>query len=98
MLNISFSLYRGKRKRIPLTVHSASHQETLEKIINGEAFLGSLKISKSRKGIWYTLISVSMDVPDARLVNDWIGVDRGKIILQLQHYLIVSVIFGLVNK
>ncbi len=78
LFTISFSLYRGKRKRIPLTVHSASHQETLEKIINGEASLGSLKISKSRKGIWYALISVSMDVPDARLVNDWIGVDRGQ--------------------
>ncbi|MDJ0520160.1 MAG: hypothetical protein QNJ74_29195 [Trichodesmium sp. MO_231.B1] len=78
LFTISFSLYRGKRKRIPLTVHSASHQETLEKIINAEAFLGSLKISKSRKGIWYALISVSMDVPDARLVNDWIGVDRGQ--------------------
>ncbi|NET43338.1 transposase [Okeania sp. SIO2B3] len=78
LFTISLSLYRGQRKRIPLTVHSASHQETLEKIINGEAFLGSLKISKSRKGIWYALISVSMDVPDARLVNDWIGVDRGQ--------------------
>ncbi|WP_293116619.1 transposase [Okeania sp. SIO1I7] len=72
------SLYRGQRKRIPLTVHSASHQETLEKIINGEAFLGSLKISKSRKGIWYAVISVSMDVPDARLVNDWIEVIIGQ--------------------
>ncbi|NES06950.1 MAG: hypothetical protein F6K22_31565 [Okeania sp. SIO2F4] len=65
-------------ERIPLTIHSASHQETLEKILNQEAFLDSLKISKPRKGIWYALISVSMDVPDARLVNDWIGVDRGQ--------------------
>ena len=73
LFTISLSLYRGQRKRIPLTIHSASHQETLEKILNQEAFLDSLKISKSRKGIWYALISVSMDVPDARLVNDWSG-------------------------
>ncbi|MDJ0514868.1 MAG: transposase [Trichodesmium sp. MO_231.B1] len=78
LFTVSLSLYRGKKKRIPLTVHSASHQETLDKIINGDAFLGSLKISKSRKGIWYALISVSMDVPEPGLVNGWIGVDRGQ--------------------
>ena len=78
LFTISLSLYRGRKKRIPLTVHSASHQETLEKIINEEARLGSLKISKSRKGIWYALISVSMDVPEPDLVNGWIGVDRGQ--------------------
>lgn len=78
LFTVSLSLYRGQRKRIPLTVHSASHQETLEKIINGDAANGSLKISKSRKGIWYALISVSMDVPEPGLVNGWIGVDRGQ--------------------
>ncbi len=78
LFTVSLSLYRGKKKRIPLTVHSASHQETLDKIINGDAFLGSLKISKSRKGIWSALISVSMDVPEPGLVNGWIGVDRGQ--------------------
>lgn len=78
LFTISLSLYRGQRKRIPLIVHSASHQETLEKMIHGGAFLGSLKISKSRKGIWYALISVSMDVPEPGLVNGWIGVDRGQ--------------------
>ncbi|MGB3510314.1 MAG: transposase [Microcoleaceae cyanobacterium] len=78
LFTISLSLYRGQRKRIPLTVHSASHQETLDKIIHKEAVNGSLKISKSRKGIWYALISVSMDVPEPELVNSWIGVDRGQ--------------------
>ncbi|MGB3509730.1 MAG: transposase [Microcoleaceae cyanobacterium] len=78
LFTISLDLDRGQRKRIPLTVHSASHQETLEKMINGDAFLGSLKISKSRKGIWSALISVSMDVPEPELVNNWIGVDRGQ--------------------
>ena len=75
---VSFSLYRGAKKRIPVSFHSASHQEILEKIINKEVKLGSLKISKSRVGVWYALISVSMDVPDAYRPVDWIGVDRGQ--------------------
>ncbi len=78
LFTVSFSLYRGAKKRIPLSVHSASHQNTLEKIINKEAKLGSLKISKSRFGVWYGLISVSMDVPDADSPVNWIGVDRGQ--------------------
>ncbi len=78
LFTVSLSLYRGVKKRIPLSVHSASHQNTLEKIINGKAKLGSLKISKSRKGVWYALVSVSMDVPDAYEPVDWIGVDRGQ--------------------
>ena len=77
LFTVSFGLYRGAKKRIPLSVHSASHKSTLEKIIKSEAKLGSLKISKSRIGIWYALISVSMDVPDAYEPNGWIGVDRG---------------------
>ena len=78
LFTVSLSLYRGAKKRIPLSVHSASHQATLEKIINTEAKPGSLKISKSRKGVWYALISVSMDVPDTYQPVDWIGVDRGQ--------------------
>ncbi len=35
-------------------------------------------ICKSKKGIWYALISVSMEVPDAGEVKGWIGVDRGQ--------------------
>ena len=78
IFTVSFSLYRGAKKRIPISVHAASHQTTLEKILNKEAKLGSLKISKSRSGVWYALISVSMDVPDAYRSVDWIGVDRGQ--------------------
>ena len=78
LFTVSFSLYRGAKKRIPLSIHSASHQSALEKVINSEAILGCLKISKSRKEIWYALISVSMDVPDADSPVDWIGVDRGQ--------------------
>lgn len=47
-------------------------------MILGKAKLGSLKLYKSKKGIWYALISVSTDVPDAGEVKGWIGVDRGQ--------------------
>ncbi|MFB2976284.1 RNA-guided endonuclease TnpB family protein [Microseira sp. BLCC-F43] len=75
---VAFNLLRGRKGRIPLEVHHASHIETLEKVIAGEAKLGSIKICKTKKGIWYALISVSMEVPDAGQVKGWIGVDRGQ--------------------
>lgn len=78
LYSLSFSLYRGRKGRIPLQVHSASHSEALDKLIAGEAKLGSLKLCKSKKGIWYALISCSMEVPDAGDVKGWIGVDRGQ--------------------
>ncbi len=78
LYNLSFSLYRGRKGRIPLHVHSASHSEVLDQLIAGVAKLGSLKLCKSKKGIWYALISVSMEVPDAAGVKGWIGVDRGQ--------------------
>ncbi len=75
---LSFSLYRGRKGRIPLEIHSASQTAALDKLILGEAKLGSLKLCKSKKGIWYALISVSMEVPDAKEVENWVGVDRGQ--------------------
>jgi IS605 OrfB family transposase len=78
LYTLSFSLYRGRKGRIPLQVHSASHNDVLDKLIAGEVKLGSLKVCKSKKGIWYALISVSMEVPDAAGVIGWIGVDRGQ--------------------
>lgn len=75
---VAFNLFRGKKGRIPLLVHRASYAEILDKIIAGNTKLGSIKICKSKKGIWYTLISVSMEVPDAGEVKGWIGVDRGQ--------------------
>lgn len=75
---VSFSLYRGRKGRIPLSVHSASHVEVLDKIVEGDAKLGSLKLWKSKQGIWYAFISVSMEVPDAYEGKGWIGVDRGQ--------------------
>lgn len=78
MYGVAFNLLRGRKGRIPLEIHSASHSEALDKLITGEAKLGTLKICKSKKGIWYALISVSMEVPDAKEVERWIGVDRGQ--------------------
>jgi putative transposase len=75
---VGFNLYRGRKGRIPVQVHSASHSEILDKLLAGEVELGSLKLCKSKKGIWYALISVSMEVPGASDVSGWIGVDRGQ--------------------
>jgi IS605 OrfB family transposase len=76
---LTSSAFRHIEKgRIPLAVHQASHAELLDRAIAGEAKFGSIKLCKSRKGIWYALISVSMEVPDAGQVNGWIGVDRGQ--------------------
>lgn len=75
---VAFNLLRGRKGRIPLDVHAASHPNVLDKVIDGSAKLGSLKICKSRKGIWYALISVLMEVPNADEVKGWIGVDRGQ--------------------
>jgi putative transposase len=78
LYTVAFNLLRGRKGRIPLEIHSASHSEALDRLIAGEAKLGTLKICKSKKGVWYALISVSMDVPDAKAVERWIGVDRGQ--------------------
>jgi hypothetical protein len=50
--SVSFGLLRGIKKRIPLEVHVASHRELLEAILNGSAKAGSLKLFRSRRGIW----------------------------------------------
>ena len=75
---VAFNLLRGKKGRLPLSIHHASHNSVLDNIIAKTAKLGSLKLCKSKKGIWYALISVSMEVPDAISVSQWIGVDRGQ--------------------
>ncbi|MGK7962745.1 RNA-guided endonuclease TnpB family protein [Crocosphaera sp.] len=76
--SVAFSIMRGVKKRIPLAIHQCSHGDTLDKIIAKEAKKGSLKLWKSKKNLWYVLLSVSMDVPDAEPVKNWIGVDRGQ--------------------
>jgi len=76
--SVSFGLLRGIKKRIPLEVHVASHRNLLEAIMDGSAKAGSIKLFQSRRGIWYALLSVSMEVPDAEKRDRWIGVDRGQ--------------------
>lgn len=76
--SIGFGILRGIKKRVPLEVHAASHREWLEALLDGRAKAGSLKLVRSRKGIWYACISVSMEVPDADDTGRWIGVDRGQ--------------------
>jgi IS605 OrfB family transposase len=78
LYTLSFSLYRGRKGRIPLSVHPTSHTEVLDKIISKTPKLGSLKLCKSKKGIWYALVSVSMEVPDTYQARSWIGIDRGQ--------------------
>ncbi|MEA5568049.1 MULTISPECIES: transposase [unclassified Anabaena] len=75
---VAFNLLRGRKGRIPLSIHQGSHTDVLDKVISGEAKLGSLKLYKSKKGIWYALISVSMQVAVPQLVKGWMGVDRGQ--------------------
>jgi IS605 OrfB family transposase len=79
--SVSFGLLRGIKKRIPLEVHAASHRETLEALLHGKVKAGSIKLVCSRRGIWYALLSVSMEVPDAKETGRWIGVDRGQNVL-----------------
>lgn len=76
--SVAFGIRRGIKKRIPLEVHEATHGKWLEAILNGVAKTGSIKLSRSRRGIWYALVSCSMEVPDANEVADWIGIDRGQ--------------------
>jgi hypothetical protein len=76
--SVSFGLLRGTKKRVPLTVHHAAHQQWLAAVLDGTAKAGSIKLWCSRKGIWYACLSVSMEVPDAEPTGRWIGIDRGQ--------------------
>lgn len=76
--SVSFGLLRGVKKRIPLEVHVASHRGLLQALLDGQAKAGSIKLFHSRRGIWYALISVTMEVPEAEDTGRWIGVDRGQ--------------------
>jgi transposase len=46
---------------------------------------GSLTLWRSRRGIWYALLSVSMEVPATKQPHGWVGVDRGQ-----RHLAVVS--------
>ncbi|MDA8191885.1 MAG: transposase [Gammaproteobacteria bacterium] len=76
--SLGFGLLRGIKKRVPLEVHAASHRDALTALWEGRAKAGSLMLVRSKKGIWYACLSVSMDVPDAENTGRWVGVDRGQ--------------------
>lgn len=76
--SVSFGLRRGVKKRIPLEVHAASHAELLDAALSGTVKTGSIKLVRSRKGLWYACLSVSKEVPDAVKAGQWVGVDRGQ--------------------
>ena len=76
--SISFNITRIRSNRVPVKVHQSSHVQMLDKILNGEAKQGSLKIVCSKKGVWYACISVSWDVPDGQNTGRHLGIDRGQ--------------------
>jgi hypothetical protein len=76
--SVGFNLLRGMKKRIPLEVCGVPYRGILDALLEGRAKQGSLKLWWSRRGIWYALLSVSMEVPDVEQVRGWIGVDRGQ--------------------
>src|SRR5205085_9338320 len=76
--SLGFNLLRGVKKRIPLEVYGVPCQGLLDALLEGRAKQGSLKVWRSRRGIWYALLSVSMEVPDIEPVRGWVGVDRGQ--------------------
>ena len=71
--SVAFGIVRGIKKRVPLQVDVSVHAEWLDAILNGTAKPGSLKLSRSKRGVWYALISASMEVPDAVDTGKWIG-------------------------
>lgn len=76
--SISFNLHRGRGKRIPLEIHQNKYRNLLDGLLTGSVEKGTLKLWRSKKGIWYALISLSMEVPDSEEPQGWIGVDRGQ--------------------
>lgn len=87
--SLSFSLQHGRSKRIPLEIHQANQTNILAMLLTEQAHKGSMKLWRSRKGIWYALLSVSMEVPDPLLyrshsyavcslkTEQFIGIDMG---------------------
>ncbi|HEY9781174.1 MAG TPA: transposase [Leptolyngbyaceae cyanobacterium] len=62
-------------------MQQSKYQEILDGVLNGFVAKGSIKLWRSKNGIWYALLSVSMQVADAGKPQGWIGVDRGQNIL-----------------
>jgi IS605 OrfB family transposase len=76
--SISFGLWRGVKKRVPLEVHVANHGQVLDAVLDGTAKKGSIKIFQSRKGTWYALLSVTVAVSETAEPTEFVGIDRGQ--------------------
>lgn len=76
--SLGFGLRRGVKKRIPVEVYGSQYRHILAALLEGKGKRGSLKLWRSRRGIWYALVSVTMEVPVADGSGGWIGVDRGQ--------------------
>ena len=79
--SIGFGLLRGIKKRVPLAIHQSLHAAILDRLLARTVQKGSIKLWRSKKGKWYVLLSVSMEVPDAYEPQGWIGIDRGQNVL-----------------
>jgi IS605 OrfB family transposase len=84
--SLGFGLLRSVKKRVPLEIHQAKYADILNDLLEGKAIKGSLKLWRSKKGKWYALISVSMEVPDTKSVEHWVGVDRGQNLLAVASF------------
>ncbi|MEM8780218.1 MAG: transposase, partial [Cyanobacteria bacterium P01_G01_bin.49] len=75
--SVSFPTLGGV-KRVPIEIQSNHWQPLLDKLLNNDKTIskGTLKLYQ-KKGIWYALISLSEEVPDAQSSNR-IGIDRGQ--------------------
>ena len=72
--SVSFPTLQGV-KRVPVEVN-AYYSNQLDQLIDGTFKRGSLKLMQLR-GVWYAMLSVTQDVPDAESIEK-IGVDRGQ--------------------
>lgn len=89
--SIGFGLLRGVKKRVPVEVHQANHKDALDGILAGTHGIrvadgavrrvykqGSIRLVRSKKGVWYACISVSWEVPEPAETTRFVGVDRGQ--------------------
>ncbi len=76
--SLGFGLLRGIKKRVPIEIHQSSYQILLDGILAGTVKPGTLKLWRSRQGLWYAVISCTQEVPDAAPTQQWVGIDRGQ--------------------
>ncbi len=74
---VSFRLFRRKKSRFPLHVKDVSHMHSLELLLRGDVRPGNIRILRSRQGFWSINITLLLE---RKIVDRWLGVDRGKMI------------------